>query len=136
MLLKNFFNNISQLQPLGMQSLAGEAGVAQTDVERLFAQCPIMRNGNPGLILPPARQRVDLRSEPSCFGQRRPRSIECSPVGRTDRWVRRKWLRTAADGPQSGKSGMLRDRQSSVDGRRECARTGQKIPTDCASLRP
>src|SRR5215469_12895262 len=76
MLLKDFFNNISQLQPLGMQSLAGEAGAAQTDVERLFAQCPIMRNGNPGLILPPARQRVDLRSEPSCFGQRRPRSIE------------------------------------------------------------
>jgi hypothetical protein len=42
-----------------MLSFVGKAGAAQTEVQRLFAPRPILRNGNPRLVLAPLRERSD-----------------------------------------------------------------------------
>src|SRR5262249_31799947 len=73
-----------------MQSFVGEAGAAQAAAEGLFAQCPILRNGDPGLVLAPPRHRFDFGLEPSGSGQFGPRPIwvalkgECPGEPHTD----------------------------------------------------
>jgi hypothetical protein len=45
-----------RLQYVGKLSFVGEAGTAQAKVQRLFAQCPIWRIGDPWLVGAPPGQ--------------------------------------------------------------------------------